>query len=197
MELLGSNTSPFVRIIRVLCEELNLDYTFESIPPFNKMAPEDLARITEKNPLMKIPILIDEENTIIESRIIANHLLSQHNNGAIEPVSGIAEENILSVIYGIADAGVLRFIMGNNGADMNGGYMKRSLERIHSGLAFLNAQARLGEQLGLCEIALVCVLEWFEKRGIADLEAYAHLNDVHARFKNRASFIKTRIPGDA
>lgn len=198
MKILGSQTSPFVRIVRVLCVELDLPYTFELIPPFTKMTPEDVAMISAQNPLMKIPVLIDGGLTLIDSRFIAYYLLTQKSPAStINVPSGPVGENVLTVIYGIMDAGVLRFIMGLDGIDLNRGYMKKSLERILTGLDFLNRQEAIGKNFGLCEIALLCGLEWFDKRNIVDWGHFFHLKGVHDRYRDRPSLVQTRIPADA
>ena len=193
MKIIGSNTSPFVRIVRVLCAELNIDYTLDLIPPFAKMTAEDISHISKKNPLMKIPILVDCNQTVIDSRIIVNYILRKNNSFTLSP----DEENVLSIIYGIIDAGILRFIMLQDGVDLNSGYMKKSYERIEDGFSFLNKQSKLGNNLGLCEIALICCLEWFDKRQIFDWCKFSSIQKIYNSYKNLPSLIQTRIPDDA
>ena len=196
MLLIGSLSSPFVRMIRALFAELDVDFTFEEMPPFTKMEKSHIARLTQANPLMKIPVLIDGEQSVLESRMIASYVMAKKQGlGASFAASGTVEqENILSVIYGIVDSGILRFIMSGQGMDLESGYLKKSLKRMHAGLAFLEEQNALGQDFGYNEIALICAMEWFEKRALIDLSSYTRLGEIRARYKDRPCLVATRIP---
>lgn len=194
MKILGSQTSPFVRLTRVLCLELGLAFELDVTPPFTQMTPDDIAHIKSINPLMKVPALVDGDQTVLDSRIIAYYLLGKKSaKSAIKFPLSIEEENILTVIYGIIDAGILRFIMAQNNIDMNGAYMKKSLERINAGLEYLDAHPALGKNFGLCEIALVCGLEWFTKRDIVAWNHFDNLHKIHEQYKDKESLLQTRI----
>ncbi|MCB1782489.1 MAG: glutathione S-transferase [Alphaproteobacteria bacterium] len=196
MLLIGSLSSPFVRMIRALCAELDVDFTFEEMPPFTKMEKSHIARLTQANPLMKIPVLIDGEQSVLESRMIAAYVMAKKQGlGASFAAPGpVEQENILSVIYGVVDSGILRFIMSGQGMDLESGYLKKSLKRMHAGLQFLEAQNTLGQDFGYNEIALICAMEWFEKRGLIDLSSYTRLGEIHALYKDRSCLATTRIP---
>lgn len=199
MKIIGSYTSPFSRIVRAVCEELELDYEFEVTAPFGKLTEAHEHLINTNNPLMKVPILIDQGQTVLDSRIIINYLLRTYKAPSTFekalPLS-IADQNRLSIVYGIQEAGVLRFILGKEGFDGNTGYLKRSLERIESGLAYLDSDKTFGDTFGLPELGLICCLDWFSKRDIVDWKRYKHLLHVHEKFRNRPSLVKTSIPAD-
>tara|TARA_B100001989_G_scaffold251058_1_gene229419 strand:+ start:1910 stop:2506 length:597 start_codon:yes stop_codon:yes gene_type:complete len=195
MKILGSHTSPFVRVVRVLCEEIKCDYEMELIPPFAKMTHADIKHVKQINPLMKIPALIDENQTILDSRIIAYYLLDNKNPKNMIKKPDWEEENNISAIYGAIDAGILRFIMSSQNADLEKGYMKRSLERIESGLSYLDQRLENTDKpFGLFEISLICGLEWFDKRNIFDWSTFDNIAKIYNHHKNRDSFVKTRIP---
>lgn len=196
MKIIGSRTSPFVRIVRVLCAELNMDYMFDEVPPFSNMTPEAIARIKEKNPLMKIPVLVDGDRSIIDSRVIASYLLKKSSGSLAYPFS-LEEENEISIIYGVLDAGILRFIMSRDKIDLNTGYMKKSSDRIETGLSFLDTENLNNKEFGFCHIALVCALEWLDKRQMLDWSAYENIKKIHEQHKDRSSFVQTRIPENA
>jgi glutathione S-transferase len=199
VKIIGSRTSPFVRIIRVLCAELNIEYQLDEIPPFPKMVREDIDHIKQNNPLMKVPVLIDGTQTILDSRIIASYLLqkSSPSHPHLNFPFNLDEENKISVIYGVLDSGILRFIMTQEKIDLNTGYMKKSYERMDAGLSFLNQKATNNQNFGFYTIALICGLEWLEKRQIFDWSPFENIKQIHTLYKDRASFVQTQIPENA
>lgn len=201
LKIIGSLTSPFVRIVRVVCEELHAPYEVDVVLPFGKMSEEQNRRINENNPLMKVPILIDKGQNVLDSRVIVTYLLKHYAANKTPDFSTEfpktpQEDNIVSTIYGIADSGVLGFMTKNTHPEVNmdHGFMKRSNDRLEHGLAWLDKQQSLGQDFGVPEALLICVLEWFTKRNICDWQKYPHLESVHSRFQNRPSLVKTRIP---
>lgn len=199
MRLIGSVTSPYVRFVRVTLAELGVEHEFTVTGPFAKMGPEDERRIVEANPLMKVPALLVDGESIIDSRVIVGWLLARHGGpgrfGAGFPES-IARDNVLSAIYGVLEAGILRFILKGSHPEieMNAGYMARSLERIRSGLGWLDRSTQLGQNFGPPEALLVCALEWLHKRAVYDWSVHPRLVEAHARYAERESLVATRIP---
>jgi glutathione S-transferase len=199
MRLIGSVTSPYVRFVRVSLAELGLEHEFIVTGPFAKMSPEDQHRINTANPLMKVPVLEANGERIIDSRVIVNWLLARqakaggYGHGFLESVQ---RENLLSVIYGVLEAGILRFIMQGSHPeiDMGAGYMARSLARVQSGLRWLARSNDLGAGFGPPEALLVCGLEWMRKRSVYDWSVHARLVEVHRRYEARESLVTTRIP---
>lgn len=47
------------------------------------------------------------------------------------------------------------------------------------------------------DIALVCMMEWFARRGVVDWAGYAGLVRRYEQIKDRACFVQTRIPDGA
>ncbi len=196
--LTGYKTSPYFRLIHALCLELDIDCDLDIITFLLKATPEEMDAIKQKNPLMKIPILVDGDTTIMDSRIIANYLLNKvGDTGDISFPLSIEDENRLSVIYGMLDSGILRFIMSHGDTDMDEGYMKRSYERIGESLTFLSKQTFEENKFGLPEMLLVCALEWFDKRQVYDWKTFPEIQKIYAFYKERASLIETRIPKTA
>ena len=200
--IIGSETSPFVRIVRMIAEELDVVYKMDPTSFYVRNTPEQEAHVQTNNPLMKIPVLIHDEDTVFESRVIATYLLKNfkpRNDFRTNFLANVTEDNILSTIYGIIDSGVLRFVMKNGHPEINmeAGYMARSLTRMHSGLKWLDRQPVLGKSFGVPEAALICALDWFTKRNVIDWSAYKNLAAVKDKFKSRESVVKTRIPEDA
>lgn len=195
--VIGSYTSPFVRVVRTVCEELNLEYDLENTGFFRTQSEEQSNRVSQANPLMKIPVLLIDGKPLIDSRIIVQYLLK---NNALPAGStfnagmSIEQENLASVIYGMIDAGILRFIMTGQGAVPDMPYLQRSLERITGGLTYLEASTVLGQSYGFPEIVLVCALDWFKKRGVVDWSAHKKLAAIHAKISEQPALVATRIP---
>jgi glutathione S-transferase len=198
MKIIGSVTSPFTRIVRVLCEELALSYEFELTAPFGKLDRNKDEFVATFNPLMKVPALQDGDQLIFDSRVISAYLLKRNPTAAIQlpELDAINYENLLTVIYGVVDAGILSFMLKISypGIDTTAGYISRCTARIDSGLAWLSAQPGLGEGFGLAEIALICGLDWFAKRNIVPWRRFGSLAQTYDEFSSRQSFLRTAIP---
>jgi len=199
MKIIGSVTSPFTRFVRVTCEELSLSYEFEITPPFSKLTKDQENLINTHNPLMRVPILVDGETEIMDSRIIVQHLIKKYGKkdgfGAGFPAQP-PDENILTVILGTVDAGILRFVLGASNKEINAdaGYMARSRERMRHGFEWLERQSSLGREFGIPETMLICGLEWFKKRDIYDWNVFLNIVKTYKSHCDRPSLVKTRIP---
>lgn len=202
LKIIGSYTSPFVRVVRLTCEELGLAYDMEVTTFFARHTAEQEDLVRQNNPLMRVPVLIDGPDTIIDSRVIVAHLVKRYGKGkdfASHFPLDLKQENILSTIYGVLDAGVLWFILKNTqpGINLEEGYAARSLERVHSGFEWLDTQKELGQSFGVPESLLICALEWLRKRAAADWSGYTNIVALHKKFADRDSVLKTRIPKNA
>jgi len=69
MKLLGSNTSPYVRKVRLVLLEKNIPHTYLVDPPR-----EPGSQVARVNPLGRIPALIlDDENCVFDSPVITEY----------------------------------------------------------------------------------------------------------------------------
>jgi glutathione S-transferase len=70
MKLIGTPTSPYTRKARVVLAEKRIEYDFVVDAPYD---PD--TRVPAYNPLGKVPVLVlDDETTIFDSRVIAEYL---------------------------------------------------------------------------------------------------------------------------
>jgi glutathione S-transferase len=199
MKVIGSLTSPFTRIVRVVCEELGITYEHEVTPPFGKLDEQQDRFIRSHNPLMKVPILVNDKAEIFDSRVIVQYLLKQKHEKSdfrTDFPENLAEDNLVTVIYGVIEAGVLRFSITTMHPEINagGGFVQRSLNRIDSGLKWLEQQPISRQSFGVPEVALICGLEWFRKRNVYDWERFPNLTATYRTFCGRPSLVKTQIP---
>ncbi len=197
MKLIGSALSPFVRYTRAVLAELGIDYDYHEVSSMADPTPEDLAYVTKNNPAMKVPILEDNGKTIIDSRIIADYLLRQSDKTIAEGFDAAMndeKEHHLTILYAVADAALMRFIIPKTHPeiDLNTGYMARSLDRIKSGLTYLEGDDTFGKTFGLPELLSMFLLEWFAARNVYDWSGHEKFSALYEEHKNRKSIILTK-----
>ncbi len=198
MEIIGSVRSPFVRIVRATARELSLDYTFHQTNSALSLTEEETNLVNSGNPLMKIPILKDGDRSVVDSRVIVNYLArkaqEQGTKSDLKTVLNDDDEYALTLIYGISDSILLRYIFGKT-TDLNleEGYLARCLERVKRTLTELDNQKQIGEEFGLVEIALVCILGFAKSMQVCDMSDYKHLNSVYDRYVVRPSFAEVGL----
>lgn len=201
MKLYGHDTSPYVRRIRVLLAELGLPFTRD----LNNWASPDLPQV---NPLMKVPVLVDEGLTILDSRLIADYLYDRACGRVAPPPPGhpplqptlwrpdrrYEDENVLLLIDGAADSAINVFLLDRDGIDSP--YLRRQMERVAACLRHLDGLYGEGDTLApgtlaFADIALVCALEWMIFRERYDVRAHGNLARVLDRHRDRPSFAET------
>ena len=106
MQLIGSVASPYVRRTRLLL--VDVDYEFRDLAIYDA----DKAELARRNPTLKIPVLIDGETTLFDSRVIQRYLASRLGQAPLE----WDEENQLTVIDGANDAFVALFLAARPGS---------------------------------------------------------------------------------
>lgn len=155
MKLIGSLASPYVRRIRIQLGDR--DYDFE---PVNVFSDEGQKRLLEFSPTIRVPILLDEENIIWDSLLIAQYL----SGAAIE----IETQKHLVLVNEITDAGIQLFQLRKFGTDANdsGIFSQNNLKRIDAILkSFENKNL---DNWDLVSQWLFCTLEWFDHREVYD-----------------------------
>lgn len=200
MKLIGSALSPFVRYTRAVLAELGIEYDYHEVSSMADPTPEDLAYVTKNNPAMKIPILEDGGKTVIDSRIIANYLLRKSDKTIAEGFDAAMndeKEHHLTILYAVADAALMRFIIPKTHPeiDLKTGYMARSLDRIKSGLTYLEGDDTFGKTFGLPELLSIFLLEWFAARSVYDWSGHEKLRALYNEHKDRHSITYTRPTG--
>lgn len=201
MQIIGSQTSPYVRITRALAYELNLSHEFVKISTILKPTEEEKQLVEDNNPLIKIPVLKDGENTVFDSRVICNYLINKAKNQGEEKPFGdnlsIEQENIITVALGICESAVIRIIFSlTTDLNLDEGYLQHSLKRIAKSLDYLDSRERLGHEFGLPELTLICTLDFLEKRNIIEWRKYKNIEKIYESYKNQPSLVKTSIPSD-
>lgn len=157
--LIGSLTSPFVRRIRMVLE--GLSYEMKVINIYEKAGNDELHRY---NPIHQIPCLLVDDQPIWDSRIIAQYLAKQKN---LSPLL-LADENRITAVERLVDAGVILFLLNKSGISLQGMYPQRLKERISSVLQWLKPWLVSSEAAEWNEVTLMAYagLDWLVFRNI-------------------------------
>jgi glutathione S-transferase len=109
MKLIGSLTSPYVRKTRVVLAEKKIDYDFVIDSPWLEGS-----QVPNLNPLGKIPVLVlDDESTLYDSRVIVEYLDNMTPNNKLLPASGrerITVKRWEALADGVCDAAASAFL---------------------------------------------------------------------------------------
>ncbi len=186
MELIGSNTSPFVRRTRLLLA--GLPYTYTQLDIYA----EGRSALANQTPILKIPVLIDNGQQIYDSRVIARYLEQTHRIG--EPLSW-EEENRLTIIDGVLDSLVMLLLSQRSGLDTSSEVMIYRLqrERIKRSLATLEHEVlegnfRLWRYPAIC---LYTLIDWADFRELINLRDYPTLKGFRDAHGEREEVVAT------
>lgn len=195
--LISSERSPFGRICRMLMHAHTIPFQFRVLNFLdNKESAEALARET---PINKVPILvIDENQKVFDSRVIANYLIQKHG---LRPLT-LNEENLVSAVYSCLDVSVILFLMKHNGYDLEARnvYLDRQKERIPRNLDFIEPwAARLDPRdpadWNYASMSLYSFLYWAHVRaGTVRLEDRPRLGEFVDRFAGAPGVKETVFP---
>lgn len=201
MKLIGANTSPYVRKVRIVMAEKKLDYQFVT---------EDVwsadTQIAASNPLGKVPCLIMEgAEAMFDSRVIVEYLDTLSPVGKLIPPSGRerAESKTWEALAdGLLDAAILARLEatwpGRNEGQRSQAWIDRQMVKI---TASLKAMSRgLGEKaycsgvyFSLSDVAVGCALGYLDFR-FPDIQwraEHPNLEKLHAKLVLRQSFVDT------
>ncbi|GHF77337.1 glutathione S-transferase family protein [Thalassotalea marina] len=186
MKLLGSTTSPFVRRLRTYLE--GKDYQFVNLDIF---AEADRKYLTENNPALKVPALIDNEQCIYDSRVIFRYLAEKYNE---QPLSW-QQENLLTLIDSVNDSLVSTLILKRSNIDtmQDALFFNLQRERIDTVLKVLDDEAAKGSftQWHYPSICLWCLLDWAQFRELTDWRHYSHLSQFFELNASRTILAET------
>lgn len=202
MKLIGSNTSPYVRKVRIVMIEKKLDYVFVT---------EDVwaaqTTIAESNPLGKVPCLIMEgSDALFDSSVIVEYLDTLSPVGKLIPSVGRERAEIKTwetLADGVLDAAILARLEatwgGRTQAQRCPAWIERQLGKVQ---ASLRAMSRgLGEKpfcggvhFTLADVAVGCALGYLDFRfpEIDWRTEYPNLVKLQDKLMQRASFVETR-----
>ena len=201
MKLIGSNTSPYVRKVRIVMSEKKLDYQYvlEDV-----WAPG--TSIGASNPLGKVPCLIMEGGeTVFDSRVIVEYLDTLSPVGKLIPSQGRERAEVKTweaLADGLMDAALLARLeatwSGRTDAQRSQPWIDRQLGKIHASLKSMSTGLAdksfcSGIHFSLSDVAVGCALSYLDLRfsDIAWHDSYANLVRLQDKLALRPSFMET------
>ena len=195
--------SPYVRKVRVVLAEKKLDYQFV----LEEVWSAD-SRITESNPLGKVPcLLIEGQDPVFDSRVIVEYLDALSPVGRLIPGAGRQRVEVKTweaLADGMLDAAVAARLEQHwperGDGQRSPAWVTRQMAKIDAGLAFMSRD--LGEKtwcfpgvhLSLADIAVGCTLAYLDLR-FPDLDwrgRHPNLGRLlDERLMSRSSFAET------
>lgn len=198
MKLIGTVTSPYTRKVRVALAEKRMECEFIVDSP---NTPDSV--IARYNPLGKIPVLVlDDDNTIFDSRVIVEHLDNATPGNRLIPAEKrprILVRRWEALADGCTDAAIALVNEKKKPAAQQSaewitrqqGKVDRALQAMADDLAARPWCA--GDFFTLADIAVGCCLGWLELR-LPDLpwrRSYPNLARLADKLAQRPSFRDT------
>ncbi|MFO7992842.1 MAG: glutathione S-transferase N-terminal domain-containing protein [Marinobacter sp.] len=176
MKLIGSTTSPYVRRIRLLLADN--EYEFVNLDIYGGGRDE----LRRNNPALKIPMLIDGEQEVYDSRVIARYISEKQG---LAPLTW-DQENQLTLIDAANDSAVILLLSSRSGIDTSENLMFFNLqrERIMMTMRTLAAMVDDGQftRWNHPAICLYCLVDWVDFRDLVDfsgIESMISFRDHH------------------
>jgi glutathione S-transferase len=202
MKLLGSNTSPYVRKVRVVMAEKKLDFEFVTEDVWSAQT-----TIADSNPLGKVPCLIMEGGeALFDSRVIVEYLDTLSPVGKLIPTGGRDRAEVKTweaLADGVMDASILARLeatwSGRSDQQRSQAWIDRQLGKVQAAVKAMSQG--LGEKpfctgihLSLADIAVGVALSYLDFR-FEQLDwrtDHANLHKLHDKLMQRPSFIDTK-----
>ncbi|QJC58135.1 putative GST-like protein YibF [Polaromonas vacuolata] len=202
MKLIGSNSSPYVRKVRIVMAEKKLDYQFllEDVWATN-------TRISETNPLGKVPCLVMEGGeTLYDSRVIVEYLDTLSPVGKLIPSQSRERAEVKTweaLADGLLDAAVAARLeagwAGRTDAERSQLWIDRQLVKIDLALKSMSLCLAdkafcSGVYITLSDVAVGCALSYLDFRfsQITWRDSYPNLAKLQEKLTLRASFVDTQ-----
>ena len=204
MKLIGSDSSPYVRKVRIVMAEKKLDYQFVIEDVWAADSP-----IVHSNPLGKVPCLVMEGGeALFDSRVIVEYLDTLSPVGKLIPAMGRERAEVKTweaLADGVLDALLLARLennwVGRPKAQRSQAWIDRQLSKTQASLKAMSQG--LGEKpfcagiyLSLADIAVGCSLGYLDFRfpEIDWRPSSPNLAKLQEKLMQRQSFIDSK-PG--
>lgn len=191
MLLYGTVTSPFVRRVRVVADELGLSVTM-----LDSSTAEGQARLRQATPIWKIPVAEIDGRVIFDSNRIIEYLFEEHGHGslrAMRPATRVDERNLIAAVDGALEAAIRLFYVRRDGQDpAQIPYLAKERDRITEVMGWLDRRVDGGyctpdRRFGLGELALYTSLAWMRFRDAYPVDRHPNLVNFEAEHQRRPS----------
>ena len=202
MKLIGSNTSPYVRKVRVVMAEKKLDYDYVLEDVWSSTT-----GICQFNPLGKVPCLVLENGEAIsDSRVIVEYFDTLSPVGKLIPTVGRERAEVKTweaLADGVLDAALLARLEatwdGRSAEQRCQAWIDRQLSKVTAALQAMShglgdKPFYMGAHISLADIAVGVALGYLDFRfpDIHWRESHANLHKLYDKLMLRPSFIDTR-----
>lgn len=183
-QLIGSSTSPYVRRIRLWLAEQPFQFI-----NLNIFSDEGRQALRAHTPAMKVPVLVDGDRHIYDSRVIFRYLCEQQK---AEPLSW-QQENLLTLVDSVNDSLVSLLLLDKSGLDTNQDmmFLRLQKERIANTMEILETSTKQGEfsEWDYPSIALYCLLDWASFRELVDLTQYPAMSELYKQHQSKQAVV--------
>ena len=198
MKLIGSLTSPYVRKTRIVLAEKKIDYDFVLESPW-----VEGNAVVKYNPLGKVPVLVlDDDSTLFDSRVIVEYLDNMTPNNKLLPASGrerISVKRWEALADGICDAAAAAFLEAKRPKKLqDASWIERQRGKVAAGLEALSEEVGespwcFGNSMSLADIAVGAALGYLVFRfGDIDWQTtHPNLGKLYEKLMQRPSFQET------
>lgn len=202
MRIIGTESSPFTRKVRIVALERRVPFEFVVDTPLAAQS-----RVPLLNPLGKVPVLVrDDDSVLIDSSQIAAWLDGQGEGNRLVPESELERTAVLqweTVADGILDAAVLmRMETLRAAGERSSEWQERQRAKVESGMAWMNRglgerECCVVERFSLASIAVGCCLSYLVFRFAKNrwTDRFAKVASLCAELEKRASFKATPLRG--
>jgi glutathione S-transferase len=207
MKLIGSNTSPYVRKVRVVMAEKKLDYQYLLEDPWSAQT-----QIGHSNPLGKVPCLVMEgaggaQEALFDSRVIVEYLDTLSPVGKLIPSAGRERVEVKTweaLADGLLDAAITARLEATlpirKEGERSQAWIDRNLSKIDAALKAMSTGLAdkpfcSGIHMSLSDISVGCALGYLDFRfPQIDWRAHGNLARLYDKLSQRQSFVDTQ-PG--
>lgn len=199
MILYASTTSPFVRKVMIVAFELGLEKTI-TVKNITTLPTSPNAELGTQNPLSKIPALVTQNQTLVDSRVICEFLCSLKPQSNLYPTNESQKFKTLSLqalADGALDAGILyRYETTLRPTALHWPLWLSAQEaKVKNTLTFFEKDCpNWQDSFDIGQIAVFCALGWldFRKPFNWNLSDFPRLHDWYARRGQLQSTQKTK-----
>ena len=202
MKLVGTHTSPYVRKTRIVLAEKKIEYEFVLDSPW-----EEGSGVPKLNPLGKVPVLVlDEDNTLFDSRVICEYLDNVSPNNRLMPQTNRERTQVKrweALADGVCDAAANIVLEKRRQAGRRSAqFVEKQMEKVQRGVQAMAEDVgegawTHGNSFTMADIALGAALGYLTFR-ITDFnwrEKYPNLGRIYDKLMLRPSFAET-VPHD-
>ncbi len=195
IRIFGTETSPYVRRVHIVAEELGLPYS-----RVNTVSDEGQAELRENSPLWKVPAAVVDGELVLDSRVITEVLLGRCPEAELARPLSLAERNAITVIDGAVDSLINCLYLGRDGIrPEQASYLQKQRERATCAMRWIEGALRDGwlseaRSFGLPELALGTGAAWMRYRDAYPVDEHPGIVTCLERCLQRESFAKTAPP---